>query len=209
MNAQCLFALCMFLVMIPLSLADDKSVAEDPVSLHQKNAEKLATEQDELATNVKQMILEQTVPPVIKLLGQVKDAMNDSSDGLTAHDTGGPTIAAETDVIEKILDAAKERQKQQGGQSGSAMLDMMERMAGKSKEGQKPGGQKAGKPGDKPGQGQTGDSSSANQSVSGQTGGKNEARRVPKAAGTSGQPLPAEFLQALDAYNRGADKLTK
>lgn len=209
MNAHATLALSLLLVLAPHSPADDKPAADNPVVRHQKNAEKLASEQDELTANVKQMILEQTAPPVIKLLEQVKDAMNDSSDGLSSHDTGGATIAAETDVIEKTLDAAKERQKQQGGESGSAMLEMMERMAGKSKDGKKPGDQKGGKPGDQPGKGQTGDSSSANESVGGQIGGKDDTRRVPKAAGASGQPLPSEFRQAMDAYNRGAEKLAK
>jgi len=209
MNARTLFALFLPLAIAPYSQADDKPVPDNPVIQHRKNAEKLAADQDELTANVKQMILEQTAPPVIKLLEQVKDAMNDSSDGLAAHDTGGTTIAAETDVIEKTLDAAKERQKQQGGESGSAMLDMMERMAGKSKEGKKPGDPKDGKPGDQPGQGQKGDSNGSKQSVGGQIGGKDDVRRVPKAAGASGQPLPAEFRQALDAYNRGAEKLAK
>jgi hypothetical protein len=209
MNAHTPLAVSLLLALAPFSPGDDNPSPDNPASRHQKNSEKLASDQDELTANVKQMILEQTAPPVIKLLDQVKDAMNDSSDGLSAHDTGGVTIAAETDVIEKMLDAAKERQKQQGGQSGGAMLDMMERMAGKSKEGQKPGEQKGGKPGDQPGQGQTGDSNMANESVGGQLGGKDETRRVPKAAGTSGQPLPPEFRQALDAYNRGAEKLAK
>ena len=192
--------------------ADPPAPAAAAPAEHGKNAEKLSGEQDELAANVKQIILEQTAQQVIQLFNDAKNAMNDSSDGLASHDTGGKTIAAQTDVIERILDAAKERQKQQGGKAGDAMLDMMQNMAGKDKDKGKDGKGKDGKgkqPGDKPGQGQTGDSNTANESVKGSLGGKEETRRVPKAAGNAGQPLPPEFHKALDAYNRGAEKLAK
>ena len=62
---------------------------------------------------------------------------------------------------------------------------------------------KGGKPGAQAGEGQTGDSDSANDADSGNAGGKTEERTVPKAAGNAGKSLPREFQQALDAYNRG------
>ena len=60
--------------------------------------------------------------------------------------------------------------------------------------------------GDQGGNGQTGDSDSANEADGGNIGGKNEERTVPKAAGNTGKTLPSEFQQALDAYNRGLEK---
>lgn len=198
--------------------------AEDPdkdkelalkIAEHLEGSTKLALRQDELAADVQQLIIEQTNPKVIELLEGVEDAMDEASELLLDSNTGGVTIAAETDVIEKIFEAAKERQKQQGqGQpddGSGAMLEMMQEMMGQGKPADKPGqqpGQGEG-PGDQGGEGQTGDSDTANSAAGGTTGGKLEERRVPKASGTAGQNLPAEFQQALDAYNRAAEKLAK
>lgn len=198
--------------------------AEDPdkdkelalkIAEHLEGSNKLALRQDELAADVQQLIIEQTNPKVIELLEGVEDAMDEASELLLESNTGGVTIAAETDVIEKIFEAAKERQKQQGqgqpDQGAGAMLEMMQEMMGQGKPADKPGqqpGQGEG-PGDQGGEGQTGDSDTANANAGGTPGGKMEERRVPKASGTAGQNLPAEFQQALDAYNRAAEKLAK
>ena len=125
--------------------------------------------------------------------------------------TAGTPIAAETDVIERIFEAAKERQKQSGGQgqAGGAMLEMMQEMMGKGKPADKPGQQQGEGAGEQGGEGQTGDSDSANSKNGGTSGTKVEERRVPKASGKAGQGLPREFQDALDAYNRAAEKLAK
>ena len=80
--------------------------------------------------------------------------MDEATDKLAEADTGGDTIAAQTEIIEKIHAAAKEKQKQQGsGKSGGAMMDMMERMMGKKPEGEKKQGKgKGDKPSDKGGE---------------------------------------------------------
>jgi hypothetical protein len=192
-----------------LAFADDAELAENIVKF-QTGARDLSDKQDELAADVQQLTIEQTQPKVIELFREVEDAMDEASERLYEHETGGETIAAETDVIEKIFAAAKERQKQssggkQGEQSGSAMLDMMERMMGREPGGQKPGD----KPGDSPGEGSTGDSDSANSNQAGANDGKVEERRVPKGSGNSGKTVPREFRDALDAYNRGAEKLAR
>lgn len=183
------------------------------IAQHQEGSRKLAGDQDELAGDVQQLTIEQTHPKVIELLQAVEEAMDDASGRLIDHDTGGDTLAAQTDVIEKIFEAAKERQKQQGGdpsEAGGAMLDMMMRMMGQEPGGQQPQGQQQGQqPGDQGGQGQTGQSDTANSATNGATGGKDEQRRVPKASGQAGQSLPGEFQEALDAYNRAAEKLSK
>jgi len=178
---------------------------------HHKGSEKLSQRQDELAADVQQLALEQTVQKVIDMLKDCEDIMGEATDRLGKHDTGGETIAAQTEVIEKIYEAAKEKQKQQGqGQAGSAMMDMMERMMGKTPEGDGQGpGKKDGEASDQGGAGKHGDSDSANNTVAGGGDGKQEQRRVPKAAGVAGKALPEEFRGALDAYNRGAEKLAK
>lgn len=181
------------------------------IAEHQEGSQKLAEQQDELAADVQQLTIEQTHPKVIELLEGVEEAMDDASTKLLEQETGGPTLAAQTDVIEKILAAAEEKQKQQGqgNGTGGAMLDMMKEMAGKGKPGDKPGQQEGKGEGKEGGEGQTGESDSANSAAAGQAGGKSEARRVPKASGAAGQTLPPEFQSALDAYNRAAAELAK
>lgn len=186
-----------------------KETPAEPAAKHEDASTKLATEQDELAADAQQLALEQTQEKVIELLEAVGEAMDDATDRLTEADTGGETIAAQTDVIEKIYEAAKERQKQSSGEGQSgAMMDMLERMMGKTPEGDKGQG-KGDKPGDQGGEGMTGESDTANDANKGNAGGKGEQRRVPKAAGTAGRDLPQEFRKALDAFNRGASNLAK
>ncbi len=203
---------CLLFVSAPL-IADEADT-DAKVLKHREGASFVADQQDELAADVQQLTIEQTVPQVIELLNEVETIMDEATDRLAEHDTGGDTIAAQTEIIEKIHAAAKEKQKQQGsGQSGGAMMDMMERMMGKKPEGEGQGkgegkGQGEGEGGEG-GKGQSGLSDTSNEASGGSSSGKNEARRVPKAAGNSGVPFPEEFRKALDAYNRGAEKQVK
>lgn len=204
----------LILTLPTLCLAAEEDLATK-IASHQDGSRKLSEQQDELAADVQQLIIEQTHPKVIEMLEAVEESMDEASGLLLEFDTGGITIAAETDVIEKIFEAAKERQKQQGqkpGQEGqepgSAMMDMMQRMMGKD-PGDQPGDKPGQQPSDKGGAGMTGDSDSANSAggAAGKT--KSEERRIPKSSGTAGQGLPREFQEALDAYNRAAEKLAK
>ena len=181
---------------------------EDNRAKHKEGAAKVAQDQDELSADVQQLVAEQTIPQVIQLFSEAKQIMDEATDRLEKTDTGGETMAAQTEVIEKIHDAAKARQQNGNGQgnSGGAMMDMMERMMGKG-DGEKQG--KDGKSGEKGGQGQTGLSDTANDATSGVAGGKSEERRVPKAAGSAKLEIPEEFRKAFDAYNRGLEKKTK
>lgn len=183
---------------------------EEIVAKHREGSNKVADKQDELSADVQQLVIEQTVPQVIELLNDVEKIMDEATDQLADSDTGGKTIAAQTEIIEKIHAAAKEKQKQQGGgPSGEAMMDMMERMMGKKPEGEQKANGKDEKPGDQGGTGATGESDAANDGAAGDAGDKFEARRVPKASGGAGTLLPEEFRKALDAYNRGAEKKVK
>jgi len=195
------------LIFPALLMAEEEAVA-DKQAKHKEGSIKVADKQDELSADVQQLTIEQTVPQVIELLNDVEKIMDEATDRLAGQDTGGETIAAQTEIIEKIHAAAKEKKKQSGGEgdSGSAMMDMMERMMGKKPDGEQPGEGKDGKPGDKGGKGMNGLSDTGNDPTGGETGGKSEARRVPKAAGTAGHALPEEFRKALDAYNRGAEQ---
>ena len=187
--------------------ADETGETRSLIERHSVGSEKLADDQDELSADVQQLAIEQTAQQVIDLLNEVEGIMDESTDNLAERDTGGKTIAAQTEIIEKIHAAAKAKQQQGGGgQAGGAMMDMMERMMGKKEGEGGDGGKKKGKgPGSKGGEGQTGDSDAANGADGGKAGGETEERRVPKAAGTAGKSLPAEFQEALDAYNRGLE----
>jgi hypothetical protein len=184
---------------------------EETLAKHREGSTKLADEQDELSADIQQLIIEQTVPKVIELLNEVEDIMDEATDKLADSDTGGETIAAQTEIIEKIHAAAKKRQSEGGaGQSGGAMMDMMERMMGKKPEGEGPGKGKGDKPSDQGnGGGVTGESDTGNEAAAGAPGGNAEQRRVPKAGGSAGQEIPSEFQKALDAYNRGVEKKLK
>ncbi len=196
----------LFLTLAPA----EEATADSVLAKHGEAANKIADQQDELSADVQQLTIEQTVPKVIELLSSVEVIMDEATDSLTASDTGGKTIAAQTEIIEKIHEAAKARQQQQGsGKSGSAMMEMMERMMGKSPEGDQMGKGKGDQPGEQAGNGANGSSDAANELTNGSSGGNSEVRKVPKASGSSGQALPEEFRNALDAYNRGAEKKLK
>ena len=202
-------AITLILVALPagaIYAAEKKTGTEvsrvEVIEKHSKGAEQVAGEQDELSADVQQLAMEQTEPRVIELFDEIESIMDEATDHLLEPDTGGFTIAAQTEVIEKIHQAAKERQKQQGsGQAGGAMMDMLERMMG-----QEPGQAKDGKPqgSDTPGTGnKSAESNTQNEAISGAGGENLEKRKVPKASGAAGRALPSEFQKALDAYNRG------
>lgn len=207
-------SLSLFLIASPSLRAGEPEDAAAMLERHAEGSEKLADEQDELSADVQQLVIEQTVQQVIDLLTEVEGIMDETTDYLVETETGGTTIAAQTEIIEKIHQAAKAKQQQgEGGEAGGAMMDMMERMMGKKEgEGEGEGKGKEGKgdkPGDQAGKGQTGDSEAANDADGGASGGKTEERTVPKAAGTAGKSLPREFQDALDAYNRGSEGKTR
>ena len=194
--------------------APPQPAAEAPLELlgkHRDGSERMADEQDELSADIQQLALEQTIPQVIELFNECTEILDEAIDRLLQHDTGGLTLAAQTEVIEKIHEAAKQRQQQSGGQAGGAMMDMMERMMGQNpSEGQQPGKEGEGEgEGEQGGKGQTGESDTGNQANPGDLAGKGESRRIPKATGRTGAGLPEEFRSTLEAYNRGAEQLAK
>ena len=191
-----------------------------PTEKHAKGSEEVAVDQDELSADVQQLVIEQTNPKVIELLGEVENIMDEATEMLSEHDTGGKTMAAQTEIIEKIHAAAKEKQKGSSSKSGGAMMDMMEKMMGKGQgqcQGKKPGqGNKPGEgegegegQGNSGGKGQTGESDTVNGHEGGIGTGPDETRRIPKASGVGPATIPQEYRKAFDAYNRGAEELAK
>lgn len=76
---------------------------------HQEKSEDLAIKQDDLSADVQELIDEQTNPLVIKLLAEVEMLMAETTERLEDQDTGGETIAVETEIVEKIFEAAKQK----------------------------------------------------------------------------------------------------
>lgn len=207
-----------FPIILLISISSCLLAEEDGV-VHQSNGEKhirgaeqLADEQDELSADVQQLVMEQTVEQVIELLSEVEGIMDETTDYLAEADTGGKTIAAQTEIIEKIHAAAQAKQQSgqgKSGEEGSAMMDMMERMMGKEPGKEPEEGEGEGEGGEKAGKGQTGESDTGSGATDGKAGQAVEERTVPKAAGKAGKGLPSEFQGALDAYNRGLEEVTK
>ena len=98
----------------PLKPLTKKEVASK-LEQHSVGAKKLGVEQDELAADVQDLDDEQTDPKVKKLLREVEVIMADATDRLEISKTDGTTIAIQTEVIEKIFEAAKKKQQQGSG----------------------------------------------------------------------------------------------
>ena len=82
---------------------------------HKEGSKVLGIEQDELSADVQDLDEEQTDPKVKKLLKEVEAIMADATDRLEDTKTDGTTIAIQTEVIEKIFEAAKKKQQGGGG----------------------------------------------------------------------------------------------
>ena len=76
---------------------------------HRQGAEKLSEDQDELAADVQRFIDGQANEKIIKLLEETEELMGEATDNLEDARTDGETLAIETEIIEKIYEAAKEK----------------------------------------------------------------------------------------------------
>lgn len=193
---------------------------------HMEIAAKLAGQQDELQADTSDLIMGETDEKVVELLKKCRHAMNDAVDLLEVYDTGGKTLAAQSDVIELIYQAAKKKMSGPGGSDkpgGQAMMDMLRQLLGMDESAtQEPGeqqgegegeGQGEGAPskkgqGNKPGYGGEGKSNMASTQEKGVSNPDmaTESRSVPKSTGMSSDDMPSEFRKALDAYNKTLQK---
>ncbi|QEG38591.1 hypothetical protein [Roseimaritima ulvae] len=149
---------------------------------HEGEAKRLASEQNQLAGRIIEVIEAIEALPEgaqrfakdLKLLDGVVPVMNDATDILRDGDTGMAAIAAETEVIERLLQSERINPKGGGGGGGST-----------------PGGG---------GGGTTTDTAIV---LMGTGINKNEVREdhgVSQATGESGPALPEEFRAGLDRY---------
>jgi len=76
---------------------------------HAEKSDALADKQDSLSADVQELIDEQTNAKVIELLSAVEMLMAEATERLEDQETGGETIAIETEIVEKIFEAAKQK----------------------------------------------------------------------------------------------------
>ncbi|MFC5051489.1 hypothetical protein ACFPK9_12830 [Rubritalea spongiae] len=191
----------------------ESETPEQIIEHHSEGAQRVAREQDELSADVQELIQLETDEKVIQFLAEAEELMAGATDKLEAQDTSGPTIAIETEIIEKIADAAQQKQQSQpqqgeGDPQSGALMQMLQQMMqqGQNQEGQKPSQQAEGQqPGSQGGEGMEADSSSANTQQGGDVSGVSETRRLPKKSGSAGTSIPKEFQKALEAYNKGIE----
>ena len=148
---------------------------------YKDRAKPLAKTQDDLAkrtVHAAEMILDlrdggNRFAKELMLLARVEEVMQESHDLLARPETGPETIAAETEVIELLLQARRVNPKGGGG-GGST-----------------PGGG---------GGGDTDESALALIGVGAERNAQSQVRTVGHATGRSGAELPAEFRSGLDAF---------
>lgn len=184
---------------------------------HKETASKLAVQQDELQADTSDLILGETNEEVVELLKKCRHAMNDAVDLLEVYNTGGQTLAAQSDVIELIYQAAKAKMTGADGQpkpGGRALMDMLRQLLGMDHDAQsaeqQEGGDEKGQEGSQKGSGNNsgrGTNGKSNMASSQDKGVSNpdtavETRSVPKSTGMSADDMPSEFRKALDAYNK-------
>lgn len=206
------------------SVADDDAPPIDAKT--QATLRQLAMEQDELQADLSDIISDQTNAEVIELLKLCRTAMNDSIDLLEQHDSGSKTLAAQSDVIERIYQAMKEKyESSEDPEAAAGVMSMLQRMLSIPEGGE--GGQSPNKPSQDVNDGGQGDGSPGNsenkhagsQPGDSQSGGvaatqsagkqgqsdpniKTEERTVPKSSGVGPAEMPEEFRNMLELYNK-------
>lgn len=177
-----------------IALREDTRVAEQ--SRPALAAEKYSAEAEKLSAT--QLKLQERVAATVKRVSELPDAesnfgyemqllravsgvMSEAAGILKRPDTGPPAIAAESEVIELLLQAKRCNPKSGGGGGGST-----------------PGGGGAEDPAEQPALALLG--SGANEKA------RPDERDVPQASGEAGRTLPEEFRAGLDEYFNRLEK---
>jgi hypothetical protein len=169
-----------------VNLREETRVAEQAkpaqaAEVHQQEATRQSGVQSELKVRIDKVIerirelpkAEQEFGKEIKLLGMVAEVMNEATEILARPETGAPAIAAETEVIELLLQSKKINPK--GGGGGGA----------------NPGGG---------GGGTTQDSALTLVGNGANDKEVREDRGISQTTGDAGPALPEEFRAGLDEY---------
>lgn len=176
--------------------------SEKELGLTELKEGELVESQDELSAETQELIELQTQEKVIQTLEQMESSMVSATLRLLDGDTGGETIAIQTDIIEKAYQSAKQKQQSQSSLSDTdqALMDTLEKMLGKSsqkgkKQAQKSGGDgNGGNPAEGEGKANKAENEFADENSS-------KERSVPHLSPSSGDLLPIEFQELIDNYN--------
>ena len=163
---------------------------------YSEKANRIADEQDDLYRMLQQVMEKvEDTPDAVELLEGAGKAMKDAEEMLKKPQTDVETIAAETEVIERLSGAFQQSAKQQQGKGkpGSKMMAMLMQMLMQQ--------QGKGKPGTKPGEGAGGFSDDPNKRFTGPDFHKNDPdRNVDQTGGTESINLPEEYKSAIEAF---------
>ena len=170
-------------------------------------AEELTEKQDYLSGDVQELIELQTQEGVIVKLEEMEASMVEATLKLLDGETGGDTLAIQTEIIEKAYEAAQEKQNSQSSKSETdkALMDMLKKMMGESESDSQPQKGKPKQEGKNSGSGRQGNGNPSwaeNNEGRSSTQSIGSRRTVPSAAPTTGELLPSEFQEMIDEYNR-------
>ena len=156
--------------------------------------------QDNLQAHWQELQADYDNPKIEPLLKECQKAMNDVLDYLEQEETGGPTLAAESEVIEKIYEAAEQKANSpQASQGMKGLLMMMQSMMGKASGPAAPTPGKGGSSGENLSQGSK---TSPTQEKGDSAPQKQSGRRVGKSTGSAGVEVSEEFRQEMENYAR-------
>ncbi len=194
-DAEMMLAL-MRLVQREMTLRDQTRAADQRRNApsYATSARKLAEEQRAIGLSVAQLIVRVLGPELQARLRAAAAAINDASELLQRPETGGETIAAETEVIELLANAARSSGQASGN---SKTVQALEEMLVQMELGNSPGGNASG-----------GRSALASANAEGATGqDKPEERRIENTRGFAGGDFPEEFREALGYFFEQREEL--
>ncbi len=165
---------------------------------YKEKTDRLADEQDDLhrmLESVKEKI--KSCPAAVQLLESTGKAMKDAEKMLLKSQTDAETVAAETEVIERLSGAFQQSCKNAKQQQGAKMMAMLMRMLM----------QQQGKGGSKPGKGAEGFSDDSNKRFTGPDFQKNDPKRsIDLTGGADSIKLPEEYKSAIEAFYKKVRK---
>ncbi len=205
LHALCLAFLNVFIFQIIPCFAEDQfSQIKDAQS------SELITRQDGLSADVQELIELQTQLKVIENLELIEAHMVEATLRLQEDQTGGKTIAIQTEIIEQAYEVAKKKQQSKSTSSDTdkALMNALQKMLGKPES---QGKEKGKKPNDQKSQGKgagtenKGEGAPQNDTSSGErffTIPSQGRRTVPSDSSIQGELLPLEFQSLIEDYNQ-------
>ena len=157
------------------------------------DAQDTSKQQLDVQTQVQQLQADPTFPVPAEDLGPIAKVMGEAKTLLDKPDTGDPTVADQTDAI-NMLDRIIMEMAQKSGKSMSSLMAMMGMKPGKASGKGYFGG---------------GDTDRQNEPIAGtRTGNASDQRHILQASGNASAPLPSEFRDAIESYQRAVEQET-